>query len=167
MMARFQQSCVCAAPPSLPGGGDGDLAATPDPAGSSVLQREAAADCDDAGDAGQSLPDAPSGQVDAGCSTARPAVSFDSLRQVEAEGLTPAMPCDSQQPEEAEKPEKAGDGPALEEAMLRVARLATCSDDEEFAVLDLGAASDASSDCSFERERTAAVEREAVFTAPR
>ena len=165
MMARFQHSCARAAPPPPPGSGD-DLAAMSAPAASSLSQQEAAADCIDANEACQSLPDAPSSQVDPGGGSARPAVPSYSLRQVEAEGLEPAMPWDSLQPEGAENLEEA-QGPTMEESMLRMARLATCSDDEEIAVLDLGAASDASSDCSFGRERTAAGEHETVFAAPR
>ena len=164
-MARFQQSCARAAPPPPPGSGD-DLAAMSAPAGSSLSQQEAAADCIDANEACQSLPDAPGRQVDPGGGSAKSAVPSYSLRQVEAEGLEPAMPWDSLQAEAADNLEEA-EGPTMEESILRMARLATCSDDEEFAVLDLGAASDASSDCSFGRERTAAGEHETVFTAPR
>lgn len=66
------------------------------------------------------------------------------------------------------QPEEAPQLPLpLEEALLHMARLPTCSDDEEFAVLDLGAGSDSSSDCSFGGGRTAAVEQGIVYPAPR
>jgi hypothetical protein len=165
MMARFQQSCARAAPTPPSGSGD-DLAAMSAPAGSSLPQQQAAAVCNDANKACQNWPDTPSSQMDPGAGSARLAVPSYSLRQVEAQGLEPAVPWDSPQPEEAESIEEAQD-PTMEESMVRMARLATCSDDEEFAVLNLLAASDASSDCSFWRERTAAGEHETVYAGPR
>ena len=165
MMARFQQSCACAAPAPPPGSGD-DLDAMSAPAGSSLPQQQAAADCNHANKACQHWPDTPSSPVNPGAGSVRLAVPSYSLRQVEAEGLEPALPWDSLQTEEAENLEEA-QGPTMEESMVRMARLATCSDDEEFAVLDLGAASYASSDCSFRRERTAAGDHETVYAGPR
>ena len=55
----------------------------------------------------------------------------------------------------------------LEASQLHLARLVTCSDEEDFAVLDLGADSDSSSECGFGRERAAAGCRETIYAAPR
>ena len=54
-----------------------------------------------------------------------------------------------------------------EASQLHLARLVTCSDEEDFAVLDLGADSDSSSECGFGREGAAAGCRETVYAAPR
>ena len=54
-----------------------------------------------------------------------------------------------------------------EASQLHLARLVTCSDEEDFAVLDLGADSDSSSECSFGRDRAAAGCRETIYAAPR
>ena len=48
----------------------------------------------------------------------------------------------------------------------RTERLATCSDDEDFAVLDCGGASEGSSECSFRAEGSAAC-HDNVYSAPR
>ena len=55
----------------------------------------------------------------------------------------------------------------VEASQLHLARLVTCSDEEDFAVLDLGADSDSSSECGFGRDGTAPGIREAVYPAPR
>lgn len=54
----------------------------------------------------------------------------------------------------------------LDSLPQRTERLATCSDDEEFAVLDFGAASDGSSECSFRAAGPAAGYNN-VYPAPR
>ena len=55
----------------------------------------------------------------------------------------------------------------MEASQLHLARLVTCSDEEDFAVLDLGADSDSSSECGFGRDGIAAGVRETVYAAPR
>ena len=67
---------------------------------------------------------------------------------------------DSMQPGEASFPH-------LEASQLHLAHLVTCSDEEDFAVLDLGADSDSSSENGFGREGAAADCRETVYAAPR
>ena len=63
------------------------------------------------------------------------------------------------------EPDQAGQVP-LRDYPAVTARLATCSDDEDFAVLDFGGGSGGSSECSFGAEGTAA-QCETVYSAPR
>ena len=55
----------------------------------------------------------------------------------------------------------------LEASQLHLAGLATCSDEEDFAVLDLGAASESSLECDLGRDGAAADASETVYAAPR
>ncbi len=69
-----------------------------------------------------------------------------------------AMYMDCLEPDEAARTPLTGN-------TLHTERLATCSDDEEFAVLDFGGPSGGSSECSFGPEGTACHEN--VYSAPR
>ena len=157
MMASFQDNCSQL--PAEDSDRSADLAAM-SPIGSQmqrVEQQDAASPHDMYHNSVQSQ-----GTADATSQQGMSGVANHPIAASEAEfqsKQSPAMFMDCLEPDEAARM-------PLTENMLRSERLATCSDDEEFAVLDFGGPSEGSSECSFGAERTATCQ-DHVYSAPR
>ena len=158
MLARFQENCSQL--PAEDSDGHADLAALSPPSSQTqhAEQQDAAKPHDvehkpcPNEDTGEHTP--PQQEV------AAVADHLTAASEAEQESsLRPAMYMDCLEPDEA------AHMPLTEDA-LRSECLATCSDDENFAVLDFGGASDGSSECSFGAEGAAASHKD-VYSAPR
>lgn len=155
-MARFQDNCSQL--PADASANSDDLIATSAPR-EQPPQQEHAASSHDIGSitpegqytVSKAAPEQQTADCGDGSGNAHQAVQHSSKRS--------EMYMDSLQPDEAENA-------PLAYLAQHMGRLATCSDDEEFPVLDFGPGSDASSECSYGVERTAA-DCENSYAAPK
>jgi len=146
MMARFQDNCSQL--PAVVSANSDDLVATSAPCEQPSQQDHAAAShgfdsvtLEGQNNASKAAPEQQTSGSGDESGTAHEAVQHSSAKS--------EMYMDSLEPDEAEHAPLAHLGQDM-------GRLATCSDDEDFPVLDFGPGSDASSECSYGVERTAA-----------